>query len=169
MRRLGVSVSVWVLAVAVAGCATSSRNVPVENRVVVSGAGFEAVQGEADMVVRTFIEDENAARHEVAGATCKVTSSLYNATLVTPARLVVPNFGPQSPELLFDCTAGQLRGQSVRDISTTWSYAPGDPYPWGWPGGGIYGATGGVAVGYGWGGRPAYPRSNYRNLNILLR
>ncbi len=151
-----------------AGCASQSH-APVERRVVVSGAGFEAVRGEAGLTVRTFVEDPAGARREVVGATCQVGSSLYATTLVTPAQLVVPNFGPQSPELGVDCTAGDRRGRALRGISTTWSYAP-----YGWPGDplyspyGRYGPRGWPPFGYGW-DRPAYPRSDYRDIAVILR
>lgn len=155
----------------ISGCATDRAALPVERRVVVPGAEFAAVRGEADLVVRTFVEDAAGARAEVGGATCGVTSSLYRATLTTPARLVVPNFGPQSPELLLDCRAGELRGTATRDISTTWRYAPGYPVgypyrygPYAWPG-----YQGGFGGPLGWYDRPAYPRSDYRNVSVLLR
>lgn len=94
MRR-NPGLAVIAAAALLAGCASQS-NVPVERRVVVSGAGFEAVRGEAGLTVRTFVEDPAGTRREVVGATCQVGSSLYATTLVTPAQLVVPNFGPQS-------------------------------------------------------------------------
>lgn len=163
-RILGLA----AMAALLAGCATQSY-APVERRVVVSGGGFDAVRGEAGLTVRTFVEDPSGARREVVGATCQVGTSLYATTLVTPARLVVPNFGPQSPELVIDCTAGDRRGKAVRDISTSWTYAPG-----GWPGNpaylpyGPYGPYGGTPFGYGW-DRPAYARSDYRDVGVILR
>lgn len=154
-----------VLAVgALAGCATG---VPVERQVVVAGGNFANVQGEADFVVRTFLEPVGDERREVLGARCQAVSSLYTAELVTPARLVVPNFGPQSPEIDVSCTADGLTGTGRATIVTTWNQAPGywgppygvGPYPyWG----------GGWGWGPGWGG-PAIPVSNYRELNVVLR
>ena len=94
-------------ALLLAGCATG---VPVERQVVVPGDRFQAVQGEAAFLVRTFLAPEGDVRREVVGADCELTSSLYTATLVTPSRLVVPNFGPQSPELNVACRADGLSG-----------------------------------------------------------
>lgn len=146
-----------------AGCATG---VPVEREYVVAGDRFANVQGEARLVVRSFVEEADGA-HEVLGATCQVTSSLYDTVVTTPARLVVPNFGAQSPELAFACAAGALSGAARRDISTSWRYAPGGyGPPWGYPGMGVYG---GLGWGYGWGRTPAYPVSDYRNVNVMLR
>jgi hypothetical protein len=145
-----------------AGCATG---VPVERSVVVSGARFEAVRGEADLLVRSYVADEAGERREVLGATCDVRSSLYEATLVTPSRLVVPNFGPQSPELSFACRAGELAGTAQRDVVTYWRDAPGY---WGYPGP-FYGPFGpDLWGGWGWYG-PAYPVSGYPDVAVQLR
>jgi hypothetical protein len=144
-----------------AGCASG---VPVERQVVVDGSRFLAVQGEARLTVRTFLEDEGGARREVIGARCAVRSSLYGAELTTPSDLVLPNFGPQSPELEFTCRAGELAGSRRTDINTYWRDYPGGPgypgyYPWRYP--------------YAWGGwswyGSAYPESNYPDVSITLR
>jgi len=139
--------------------------VPVQQEVVVPGGGFAGVQGEARLTVRTYIEDAAGARNEVLGAHCDVITSLYTAVVVTPARLVVPNFGPQSPELRFDCRAADLRGTARRTVTTTWQYPPGylaTPYPL------IYGGPGV----FGWGGAgwygPGYPVSRYPDVFVRL-
>lgn len=150
----------------VAGCASG---LPVQQDVVVSGSRFVAVQGEADLVVRAFLLDETAARREVAGAECTVQTSLYDARLITPARLVVPNFGPQSPTLGIVCTALGREGAAQQRIVTTWRAAPGalgrvGPgwYGGGWAGTGLYGG------GWGWDG-PSVPVSSYPDVGVVLR
>ena len=135
------------------------------------GGGFAGVQGEARLTVRSYIEDAAGARNEVLGADCDVTSSLYTARLVTPARLVVPNFGPQSPELRFDCRAGGLRGTARREIVTTWRYPPGylaAPFPLVYGRPGVYGWGGAGWYGAGW-YDPAYPVSRYPNVFVRLQ
>jgi hypothetical protein len=153
-----------LLPLLLAACASG---VPVERQVVVTGDRFAAVQGEASLLVRTFLPAEGNQRQEVVGATCNVVSSLYETTLVTPARLVVPNFGPQSPEILFDCRAGERSGGGHAEIVTRWQTAPGY---WGFAG---YGPYPGYPWGWGWPGwdfpGPGYPVSDYPNLNIVLR
>jgi hypothetical protein len=144
-----------------AGCAAG---VPVERQVVVPGDRFANVQGEAALFVRTFLADAGGERREVVGARCHVLSSLYSAELVTPSRLVVPNFGPQSPELAVSCTAGELSGAGTIRIVTRWNEPPGY---WGYPGPYAPG-WGWYGPGWGWDG-PAYPISDYPDLNILLR
>ena len=131
MRRVAVAAALLASA-----CASG---VPVERQTVVSGSRFDAVQGEAALVVRAFLPEVAGERREVIGARCDVVSSLYTAALVTPSRLVVPNFGPQSPELSVDCTADELAGSGSARIVTQWREAPGygdrrgastDPTPW---------------------------------------
>lgn len=148
-----------------AGCATG---VPVERVVVVDGSRFDNVQGEAGLTVRTFTELPGDERAEVLGARCSVLTTLYTAELVTPARLRVPGFGPQSPELEITCNADGLSGSATVQITTNWRYPPGlSPYT------GVYGpygpyVYGGVRLG-GRYGAGAVPVSKYPNANILLR
>ena len=142
--------------------AACANGVPVERQVVVPGDRFEAVRGEATFFVRTFLTPERDTRREVVGADCDVMSSLYSAKLVTPARLVVPNFGPQSPELNVACRADGLSGTGRVEIITRWQEPPGY---WGYPGFGLY-----PNYAWGWGAYgPGYPVSDYPNLNITLR
>ena len=151
-------------ALLLAGCASG---VPVERDYVVPGAGFANVQGEARLVLRSFVEEADG-RHEVLGATCEVTSSLYAITVTTPARLVLPNFGPQSPELAIACRAGELAGSARRGIVTTWQYPPGGGRGWGpgWGPGPWWGMPGWRDD---WWGGPAIPVSRYPNVGVVLR
>ena len=143
------------LALSLAACA---GGVPVDHQVVVPGGHFDQVQGEARLTVRTGLDDGS----EVVGATCDVVSSLYTVKLVTPARLVVPNFGPQSPELTATCRAGDLSGAGSVAIITRWQQ--------GWPYGGFPGPYYGRPWGWGWYDYgPGYPVSDYPDLRVILR
>jgi hypothetical protein len=148
-----------VLGLALAGCA---GGVPVTRQVVVPGGGFQAVQGEAGLLVRTFVEDPQGERREVVGANCEVVSSLYAASVVTPSRLVVPNFGAQSPVLTANCRADKLAGSGTVRIVTRWQQPPGY---WGYPG--WWGPWGWDGP-WGWGG-PGFPVSDYPDLIVMLR
>ena len=144
-------------------CATG---VPVERQVVVPGDRFTAVQGETAFFVRSFLTPEGGDRREVVGATCTITSSIYSTEVVTPSRLVVPNFGPQSPELTATCKADDLAGTGGTRIITRWQQSPwgwgyGSPGPWGW--GPAWGP------GWGWNDGPAYPVSDYPDLIVIMR
>jgi hypothetical protein len=147
-------------AILLTACASG---VAVERQVVVAGDRFANVQGEAALLVRTFLAPEGQERREVVGARCTVSSSLYGAELVTPARLVVPNFGPQSPELGVSCRADDWTGSGVARIVTRWNEPPGY---WGYPAYGLYAPFG---FGFDWYGAPAYPVSSYPDLHVTLR
>lgn len=146
----------------VAACATGA---PVSRQVVVPGGEFRAVQGEARFVVRSFLPSEGDERREVIGARCQVVTSLYRADLVTPAQVVVPNFGPQSPEVTVSCRTPDAAGSGSTHIVTRWQQAPGfwgDPF-WGGPWGGPWGPGWGPG---GWG--PSYPVSSYPDVAVIL-
>jgi hypothetical protein len=152
---------------ALSACASG---VPVEREVTVSGAQFVNVQGEADLVVRTFVPSPEG-RRELLGAQCDLTTSLYAARLTTPSRLRLPNFGPQSPELQFVCRADGLTGAARREILTRWDRPPGG---YGYPPAGWYAPYDGgaaLALGWGYGGwwGPSLPVSYYPDVRIELR
>lgn len=155
-----------------AGCA---GGLPLGPDVMVGGQNFAAARGEADLVVRTHVIGADGSEREVGGAVCDVTSVLYSARLTTPARLRLPNFGAQSPELMLDCAAGELRGSASRPITTVWRTAPGYPGVGGWYGGGWYGPGwyGPGWYGPGWGPwdypEPRYPVSLYPDVSVQLR
>lgn len=163
MRRFGSPGTSLVLSLTLGGCA---GGLPLGPDVVVSGAKYVAVQGEADLVARTFVIDAAGQKLEVAGAVCDVESSLYSARLTTPARLRVPNFGPQSPALGFSCAAGELKGGATVGIETYWRTAPGMYGPY-WEAYGP-GALGWPGPGWGLYG-PSYPVSEYPNVHVILR
>lgn len=72
------------------------------------------------LAVRSFERDPAAEWREVAGAACSVTAGVYAATLVTPSRLVLPDLGPDAPNIVANCRLGTLQGQD----------AVGPDYPW---------------------------------------
>jgi hypothetical protein len=151
---------------ALAGCAAG---LPVGETVAVPAARLGGAQGEAELVVRAFVEDAEGARREVRGADCEVSSILYAVRVTAPGRVRAPSFGAQSPTLRVACAAGGRRGVVEQRALTRWRGRPGggwgwggpfgpDPYhdPWGWDGP------------WGWNG-PAYPVFLYPDVNVVLR
>jgi hypothetical protein len=116
----------WMLvaAVALAGCAGGEYD-----GIYGSGAGLPPVmarnntdevvppgRGRLGLAVRTFVADTGASSgwQEVTGARCRVTGGHYfQADLVTPARLVVPDLGPDATPLVADCTSGVRHGRAA--------------------------------------------------------
>lgn len=64
------------------------------------------------LVLRSFRGSEAAGWEEVAGATCSVSSGVYQAVVATPARIVVPYTAPARFALLAECRAPGLAGRA---------------------------------------------------------
>lgn len=149
------------VALQIAGCASG---VPVTDQTVVAGERFANVHGEARLIVRAFVAEAENTQREVVGARCGLESSLFSAEFRTPTRLVVPNFGPQSPELSVSCRAGNLQGTGRVAIRTRWQYPPGyGGFPYAYPLGRPYGV-----LGFGGWGTGAFPVSYYPDLHVSL-
>lgn len=66
------------------------------------------------VAVRTFVGAPGGDWTEVKGATCTVTAEPFlKATLVTPARLVLPDLGPDAPSLRAECATPTQWGSDV--------------------------------------------------------
>lgn len=157
-------------ALALGGCAAGG--LPLRETVAVPAGRFEAVQGQAEVVVRSFITDEAGQTRELGGASCEVTSILFSTRLQTPGRVVFPGFGPQSPTLDIDCRAGELAGSAEVAVEGQWVRMPGawpGPGPWPYGYGGWGGPWGGPWAGGAWGGGPSYVTFVYPDVNVPLR
>lgn len=156
-----------IAALALAGCATGGM--PLGPSVVVPTGPGMAAQGQADVVVRTFAETPGGARAEVGGAACRIESIFFKTSLKTPARLVFPGFGPQSPTLGVSCAADGWTGAAEQGVEIRWINAPGAwPGPGPWP----YGRGGWGWGGWGWNdwaGSPAVPTFVYPDIHVTLR
>jgi hypothetical protein len=129
---------VLAMAAALGGCAYLSDPVPG------GGGGLPQVatrsstayvvppgRGRLGLAVRTFVADADAPRgwREITGARCRITGGdFYRAELVTPARLVVPDTGPDAPALVADCATGTLSGRAAAPPVYGWRN-PGVPSP----------------------------------------
>ena len=106
--------------VLLAGCA--ERGLPLGSPVTVPAPA--GAQGQAQVVIRAFLPGPGEDRREVGGAICEVSSILFRTRAVTPAKVVFPSYGAQSPTLQVDCAAGQARGQAVQPVRTEWVSPP---------------------------------------------
>lgn len=168
VMRPGRALAGLVLAGGLAGCAASG--LPLTTVAVPAPPG---AQGQAETVIRAFLPGPGDDRREVGGADCEVGAILFRARVVTPARLVFPSYGAQSPTLGVACRAGELTGEAEQAVVTRWVRPPGGgawgpgpwgPGPWGWGGWG----PGPWGPGpWGWGG-PAYPTFVYPDVAVIL-
>lgn len=78
------------------------------------------------LAVRTFVP-EGEGWSEVTGVPCSVTAAPYlAANLVTPARVVLPDLGPDAPNVQADCRNATLAGSAAVAPQFSW---PADKMP----------------------------------------
>jgi hypothetical protein len=126
MRAIGI-----VLALALAGCGGGAYD---WRKVEGGGAGLPEVamrpsgavvvppgRGVREgLAVRAFLPGAEGWT-EVAGARCSITGGdFFRAELVTPARLTLPDLGPDAPALRADCASGAARGAAVVEPAFGW-------------------------------------------------
>ena len=70
-------------------------------------------RGQETVAVRTNGSRKDQSFGEIIGSTCQLDSGLYTATFQTPANIVVPDYGPNSPALFVMCTAPDRRTKSL--------------------------------------------------------
>ncbi|MEL6977280.1 MAG: hypothetical protein AAGM38_01185 [Pseudomonadota bacterium] len=66
--------------------------------------GLPVFRGESVVQVRTYIDPPGAGNREEAKGSCEITGgSLYTASVETPRKIVVPNYGARSPDIVALC------------------------------------------------------------------
>ncbi len=136
----------WLItALLLAGCATTTSNPPMATVAVTPRAGAEAppARGETALIVRATMGDS-----EISGAACTVDAPYFSASFTAPARVLLPDYGSQSPEVRVTCRAEEARGTVAARPSAAASGGIG-----GWPAVGISvggGQTSGAGVGISW-------------------
>lgn len=66
------------------------------------GGSVPRFRGQEFIEIRTFGNSNGYG--EMPGADCTVDSGLYSAAFVSPANVVVPDYGPDSPSIFVQCT-----------------------------------------------------------------
>jgi hypothetical protein len=140
--------TLWASAL-VAGCtAAAPVSEPPVQVTPTRGATWPAARGEAELVMRAVGRDAAGAERELAGVPCRATTPYYAAEFETPARLLLPDFGPASPTVTVTCRAGAAEGHGEAPPRAVQG---GGLY--GWPAVGVSVGTGdwsGVGVGVSW-------------------
>jgi hypothetical protein len=128
MRAIGMA----VLALALAACSNGAYQMPA---VQGGGSGLPEVSMRASrevvvppgrgqvkaLAVRTFVPAADGGWSEVTGARCHVRGGdFFEATVVTPVRLRLPDLGPDAPVLAADCESGALRGTAAVAPGFSW-------------------------------------------------
>ncbi|WP_102108593.1 hypothetical protein [Oceaniglobus roseus] len=61
-------------------------------------------RGQETVTVRTRGTGAQGGSTEITGLACQLDSGIYTARFQTPANVIVPNYGPNSPALFIRCT-----------------------------------------------------------------
>ena len=76
-------------------------------------------RGQETVQIRSFGTTDKG-RSELSGVPCTAETGLYKASFVTPANLIVPDYGPDSPALFVRCvTEGKSGSVTVNAINAT--------------------------------------------------
>ena len=136
----------------------------------VSAAQAPLASGETQVVVRTFAAGPSG--QELSGVPCVAESPFFRAEFTSPARVLLPDFGAQSPSVSVTCRSGTASGSAVAPPQAAWEGGLG-----GWPSVGVSVGTGtnsGVGVGLGWwggggvGASGGTPVVRYPDLRVVL-
>jgi hypothetical protein len=139
-------------AVGMAGCVAPGAPPPgVETVRAERKAGVMAplARGETQLVVRAVAAGAPAGQ-ELQGARCVADAAYFRAEFASPARVLLPDFGAESPAVTVTCRSGTASGSAVAAPQAAWQGGLG-----GWPAVGVSVGTGnssGVGVGLGWWG-----------------
>jgi len=126
--------AIWIgLVIGLAGCAGEAYD---WRSMEGGGAGLPvaAMRSSSEVVVpptrgpletlalRTFVPGTgDGGWDEVEGVTCRVEGAPYfEATVVTPVRLALPDLGPDAPPLQASCERGTLSGQAAVAPAFRW-------------------------------------------------
>lgn len=125
---------------------------------VSTGEFAPPARGYSEVTVRSLVSGTEADWLETVGARCVASAGPYAAVLTTPARLAVPDLGPDALQVSVECTQGALAGRALS----------GPVYRW--PAGGKPGPLSRIAYGGGW--WYGYQKSGplrYPDINVGLR
>ena len=90
--------------------AASALGIDVYAQARSMGQAVPAFRGQETVEVRTY-----KGTQEVTGPVCNLDSGVYYASFSTPANVVVPDYGPNSPAIFVKCEAQGLLGTTTVD------------------------------------------------------
>lgn len=80
------------------------------------GNPVPAFRGQNTVQIRTNGQLSDGGFGEISGVPCILDSGIYKATFTTPANLIVPDYGPNSPALFVRCTTDTTSGSVTASI-----------------------------------------------------
>ncbi|MFQ6553592.1 hypothetical protein AAD018_014740 [Aestuariibius insulae] len=79
----------------------------VYGRARAQGSPVPRFRGQESVQVRTRAQLEDGSNGELTGVPCTLDSGVYTASFTTPANIIVPDYGPDSPALFVRCVHGE--------------------------------------------------------------
>jgi hypothetical protein len=70
-------------------------------------------RGQKTVQIRAFGKGSTEGQTELSGIRCQVDAGVYKATIITPANLNVPDYGPSSPAIFVRCVEGERSGSAT--------------------------------------------------------
>lgn len=89
---------------------TSAAGIDIYARARSMGQAVPVFRGQDTVAIRTF-----SGSKEVTGPICTLDSGVYHTQFSTPANIVVPDYGPNSPAIFVSCQAAGLFGTKTVD------------------------------------------------------
>lgn len=80
------------------------------------GNPVPAFRGQNTVQVRTWGPSSDGGRTELTGVGCSLDSGVYTARFSTPANIIVPDYGPNSPALFIRCTTDSASGSVTANV-----------------------------------------------------
>ncbi len=73
-------------------------------------------RGQEVVQVRSSGLSKDGVRSELSGVPCKMDSGVYTASFTTPANIVVPDYGPNSPAIFVRCATDTQSGSITANV-----------------------------------------------------
>jgi hypothetical protein len=80
------------------------------------GNPVPAFRGQNTVQIRSNGQLSDGGRGEISGVPCTLDSGVYKAAFTTPANLVVPDYGPNSPALFVRCITDTTSGSVTASV-----------------------------------------------------
>lgn len=123
MRDIAIALALILpLAACAGGVSGGGSGLPETQMTQATGDIVPPARGYLGVPVRSFVSDPEAASGwlEVSGARCAMSAGAYRASLVTPGRLVLPDLGPDAPDIRADCALGEASGSVLARADYSW-------------------------------------------------
>jgi hypothetical protein len=80
------------------------------------GNPVPAFRGQNTVQIRALDQSNGGGSSELVGVLCTLDSGIYKAQFTTPANLIVPDYGPNSPAIFVRCTTASTSGSVTSSV-----------------------------------------------------